>query len=488
MVNLRKNNETTSQTVAAGVFWKFSERILAQAVSLIVSIILARFILPGQYGVISIVLIFISFADVLTISGYSAALIQKKDATKVDFDTIFYCSLITSLIVYLILFISAPLIASFYSMPVLIPVVRIFSLRVIISSYNSVQHAYVSRHMLFRKFFFSTLIGTIVSGFVGVILAIKGAGVWALVAQYLTNTVIDSIVLTFTISWRPGLNFSSKSAKGLIKYGWKVLAADFSGTFFDQLRSLLIGKVYTSADLAMYDKGKQLPSLVIDNANNSIMSVLFPAISNAGGELKTVNRLSSKLIKTISCITIPLAMFLCAIAEPLILFLLTDKWSDSVIYMQILCMASAISLTSNISLQTIKAVGRSDILLKLEFIKKPVYIALLIIGMRISVFGVAITSLIYALYGTVTNSKAMAKITGYTLTAQIRDMLNGYIIGLTCAIPVFCINLFKLPAITAIIVQLIVFVAIYTVMIKWLKIVEISDMTTKVIKKIRSKK
>ncbi|MBR6166789.1 lipopolysaccharide biosynthesis protein [Candidatus Saccharibacteria bacterium] len=480
-------NKPSSSLIFSGVFWKFGERILAQSVSLVVSIVLARFLLPEQYGVIAIVLIFIAFADVLTVSGYSASLIQKKDATKVDFDSIFYCSLATSILVYLILFFCAPLIASFYSMPLLIPVIRVFSLRIIISSYNSVQHAFVSRHMLFKKFFFSTLFGTLVSGVVGIYLATKGAGVWALVAQYLTNTVIDSIVLSFTIKWHPGRNFSWLSVKGLMKFGWKVLAADFSGTFFDQLRSLLIGRAYTSADLALYNKGQQLPSLVIDNANNSIMAVLFPAIANSNDNMDRVKQLTRQLVRTISYVTIPIAALLCLVARPLIIVLLTEKWSDATIYMQLLCMAAAISLTGNISLQTVKAVGRSDILLKLEFVKKPVYVLLLVIGMNISVVAVAVTSLLYAIYSTVVNSKAMSKITGYTLSLQMRDMLKGYVVGALCCILPLAVLLLDMPPLFLVLAQGVLFIASYAVLVKVMKITEIKNMAMMIFRKVRRK-
>ena len=221
-------NEFLKGKIASGLFWKFSERVLAQFVSFIVSIVLARILLPEQYGIVSIVLIFISFADVFVTSGFSAALIQKKDANDTDFSTIFYCSLFASLIAYAILYLIAPLIAKFYNMYDLTIVIRVFSFKLIISSYNAIQHAYVSKHMVFKRFFFSTLIGTIISGFVGIILAYKGFGVWALIAQYLSNTCIDSIVLSFTIPWHPKCEFSYKSAKELIKFGTKVLIADFS--------------------------------------------------------------------------------------------------------------------------------------------------------------------------------------------------------------------------------------------------------------------
>ena len=240
--------EQKDGSIVSNLIWKFSERILAQLISFVVSIVLARILLPDEYGIISIVLVFISFADVFVTSGFSTALIQKKDANETDFSTIFYCSLLTSGAIYLFLFLIAPYVAKFYKMQMLCPVLRVLAIRLPISAYNSVQHAYVSRNMLFRKFFFSTLFGTLISGVFGIVSAVVGFGVWALVIQYLTNTIIDSIILSFTIRWRPRRLFSLPAAKKLMSYGWKILAADFSGVFFDQLITQIIGKLYMASD------------------------------------------------------------------------------------------------------------------------------------------------------------------------------------------------------------------------------------------------
>lgn len=191
------------RSVFSGLFWKFSERILAQGVSFVVSIVLARLLMPEDYGTVAMVNVFITIADVFVVSGFSTALIQKKDADDTDFSTILYCSLLVAVVIYIILFVSAPFIADFYNTPILCNVIRVFSLRMPLAAYNSVQHAYVSRHMLYKKFFYSTLFGTILSGFVGIAMAYHGLGVWALIGQYFTNSIVDTIVLSFTVEWKP---------------------------------------------------------------------------------------------------------------------------------------------------------------------------------------------------------------------------------------------------------------------------------------------
>lgn len=267
--------------VFSGLIWKFAERILAQGVSFIVSVVLARILMPSDYGIVALILVFINIANVFVTSGFSTALVQNKDANSVDFSTNFYCSFALSILVYGILFAIAPFLSQFYEMPDLALILRVFALRIPLSAYSAIQHAYVERYMIFKRYFFSTLGGTLISGVVGIMMAYNGFGAWALIAQYFTNTIVDILVLSITVPWHPEFRFSWKSAKSMMNYGWKILVADLSGTFFDQLRSLIVGKAYTSADLAFYNKGNQLPSLITTNISSSIMTVLFPAIANA---------------------------------------------------------------------------------------------------------------------------------------------------------------------------------------------------------------
>lgn len=236
------SNKALKNKVLSGLIWKFGERILAQGVSFIVSVILARMLTPDEYGIIAMVLVFISLADVFVNSGFATALIQKKDADETDFSTIFWCSLLCSFLIYSILFMCAPFIGDFYNNTSLVLIIRIFGLKVPLSVYNSIQHAYVSKYMMFKKFFFSTLFGTIISGIIGILCAYMKAGVWALVVQYLINTIVDTVILMVTVKWYPKFRFSKKSAKLLMNYGSKILLADLSGTFLDNFVIWLLEK------------------------------------------------------------------------------------------------------------------------------------------------------------------------------------------------------------------------------------------------------
>ncbi len=414
--------QNKGSSVIGGFVWKLLERFLAQLITFVVSIVLARMLSPEDYGVISIVLIFIIFADVFVTNGFGTALIQKKDATDLDFSTLFYCSFTISIIIYGVLFIMAPIIASFYKNPILVPVIRIFSLRIPISSYNSIQHAYVSRHMLFKKFFFSTLGGTLLSAFVGIGLAYRGMGVWAIVAQYLVNTVVDTIVLGFTIPWKLKFQFSKSAAKQLMGYGWKVACAALSGTFFTQLRSLIIGKFYSAADLAYYERGRSFASLATDNVSNAIMSVMFPSFANINENKIQVKKKLQQTIRIMSYVIFPIIIGIALVAKDVVRILLTDKWMSSVPYMQILSISAAVAMIGDVSLQAINAIGKSEATLKLELIKKPMYLLLLLVGIRISVLAVAVTMLMYSIYATLANVSTLNKYLEYSLLELLKDI------------------------------------------------------------------
>ena len=243
------------------------ERCGAQGVAFIVSIVLARLLDPAVYGTVALVSIFMLIMQVFVDSGMGNALIQKKDADDLDFSSVFWFNIAMCSLLYLIMFIAAPFIASFYDTPELTPLVRVLSLMLVISGMKNVQQAYVSRHMMFRIFFFSTLGGTITAAVVGIVMAYMGCGVWALVAQMLVNAAADTTILWITVKWRPKKAFSMSRLKGLFSYGWKLLISAILDTFYNELRQLIIGKMYTKSDLAQFNQGQKFPQFIVNNIN-----------------------------------------------------------------------------------------------------------------------------------------------------------------------------------------------------------------------------
>lgn len=448
----------------SGFFWKFNEQITSQLVTFLVQIVLARILSPKDYGIIALVNVFIILADIFVSSGFNTSLIQKKDANETDFSTIFYCSLIFSWFVYLVLFLLAPLIANFYQNQQLTLVIRIFAMRLPISSFNAIQQAFVARKLEFQKIFVTTTAAAIFSGLVGIGVALLGGGVWALVTQYLTNTIASAIVLFFQIPWRPKLLFSKDSAKELLSYGWKVMVADFLGSFFNQLRSLIIGRFYNSASLAYYNRGMQFPNLISSNIDTTISSVLFPFLSENANNVRELRLLIRRSIRTSSYLIMPLMLGLAVVAKPMILLILTSKWLPAVPFMQWLCISSAFSTISNTSLQAMKASGRSDVLLRIELIKKPVYLILLVVGVKVSVYAVAITMTIYSAYAAVVNMGPNWKILGYSYKEQLLDLLPAIFMSVIMASITWSVQLLGLQMIPTFILQIIVGVSSYVLL------------------------
>lgn len=447
--------------IFSGFFWKFNEQISSQLVTFIISIVLARILTPKDYGIVALINVFISLADVFVTSGFGSALIQKKDADDVDFSTIFYISEIFSIVVYMFLFFIAPYIADFYNNTDLTVIVRVLALKLPLSAFNAIQQAYVSKKMLFKKIFISTTVSSIISGIVGIIVAYLGYGIWALVVQYILNTIIISIALFVQLDWHPQLKFSWASGKPLLSYGWKIVATSFIGTFFNQLRTLLLGKMYTPAELAFYNRGQKFPELVSQNIDGTISTVLFPAISEFNDDLSKVKSMIRRSLRISTFIIMPIMFGMAATSKPIILILLTDKWISSVPYMQYLCIAGAFGTISNTNMQAISAIGRSDVLLKLELVKKPLYLILLLIGLRISVLAVAYTMLIYTICSTVMNMSPNRKLLNYKFKEQVSDILPALSLSLIMFLVVDSLTLLNLPMMIIFIIQIVVGIVIY---------------------------
>lgn len=412
-----------------GLFWAFAEKVGAQVISFVVSIVLARLLMPEEYGVISIVLVITSLCDVFVDSGFGRALIQAKDTDEQDYSSAFWCGLVVSLVIYVGLFLSAPAIGRFYRMELLGPVIRVMGLRVVLASYSSVLKAKVSRQMDFKQFFFSSLGGTLFSAVVGIVMAYSGCGVWALAAQNMVDAVVDTVVLAITVRWYPGFVFSFQRVKRLFGYGWKVLAASLIDTLYDNFRSLYIGRLYTADDLAFYTRGKQFPNLLADNINSSISSVLFPAIASQGEDKVARKTMTRRAMKTSAYILTPMLCGLAAIAEPLVVLVLTEKWLPCVPYLQILCINYALVPLQTANLQAIYACGRSDICLKLNIIKKSFGLLMVLIFARISVLAMAWAGVVSGVFSLFMNTFPNRKLIDYHLTEQLWDVAPCWLIS-----------------------------------------------------------
>lgn len=451
----------SSTNVITNFFWRFLERCGAQGVTFIVSIVLARLLDPTVYGTVALVTIFTTIMQVFVDSGMGNALIQKKDADDLDFSSVFYFNMAMCSVLYLIMFFAAPFIASFYRMPELTAIVRVLSFVVVISGVKNVQQAYVSRHLMFKRFFFSTLGGTIGAAVIGIAMAYLGFGVWALVAQMLFNAAVDTTILWITVKWRPKKMFSFQRLKSLFSYGWKLLASSLIDTVYNDLRQLIIGKKYSSVDLAYYNQGKKFPQLIVTNINTSIDSVLLPTMSKAQDDMAAVRSMTRRAIKTSTFLMMPAMIGLAVCAEPLVQLILTEKWLPCVLFLRIFCITYAFYPIHTANLNAIKAMGRSDLFLKLEIIKKTVGIIAILITMWISVQAMAYSFLVTTILNQIINSWPNKKLLNYSYLEQVKDMMPQILLSLGMGAAIYAVSFLHLSASLTLLIQIPLGVLVY---------------------------
>ena len=444
----------SKEKVLSNFVWRFAERCGAQLVTFIVSIVLARILAPEDYGQIALITVFTTIMQVFVDSGLGTALIQKKDADDLDFSSVFYFNFVVCLILYAVMFGAAPFIAGFYNDSSLTPIIRVISLTIVISGVKGIQQSYVSRNMLFKRFFYATLGGTTFSAFLGIALAYAGFGVWAIVAQQLSNTAIDTLILWLTVKWRPKRMFSWERLKGLLSFGWKMLASSLLDTVYNNIRSLIIGKMYSSSDLAYYDQGKKFPNVIVTNINTSIDSVLLPTMASTQDDAGRVKSMTRRAIKTSTYIMAPLMMGLAFCAEPIVELVLTDKWLPCIPFLRIFCITYMFYPIHTANLNAIKAMGRSDLFLKLEIAKKVVGMALLLSTMWFGVMAMAYSLLIGTVTGMIINSWPNRKLLNYSYLEQMRDILPGIALAVFMGFCVNLVSLFHLPNVATLLIQI----------------------------------
>ena len=454
-------NKSENNSTIANFIWRFTERTAAQLVTFVVSIILARILSPEYYGTIALVTVFTTILQVFVDSGLGIALIQKKDADDLDFSSVFFFNMFMCVVLYIVMYIASTYIAAFYNDKGLTPIIRFISLTIIISGVKGIQQAYVSRNMLFKRFFFSTIGGTIASAIIGIILAYRGYGVWALAIQQVSNTAIDTLILWLTVKWKPKFMFSFQRLKRLLRFGWKLLVSALLDTIYGNLRNLIIGKKYTSADLAYFDQGDKLPKAIVTNINVSIDSVLLPTMSKMQDKTEAVRTLTRRAIRISVYIVAPLMIGFACCADSLVRLVLTDKWLPCVPFIRILSVSYLFWPIHTANLNAIKAVGRSDIFLKLEVIKKAVGLALLLSTMWFGVKIMAYGLIVECLLGLIVNTWPNKKLLHYGYIDQMRDIAPSVLLSMAMGVAVYCVGLISMPEIVKVVAQITLGIVIY---------------------------
>lgn len=452
-----------SSKVFSNLIWRLAERCGAHLVSFVVSIVLARMLAPEVYGTVALITVFTTILQVFVDSGLGNALIQKKDADDLDFSTVFYTNVAFCGLLYILLFLCAPLIAEFYDDASLTSLIRVLGITIVVSGVKNIQQAYVSRNMMFKKFFFSTLGGTIAAAVAGIAMAMAGYGAWALVAQQVINVTIDTVILWITVRWRPKRVFSIRHLKNLFSYGWKLLVSSLLDIGYNNVRQLIIGKMYSSADLAYYNRGRQFPNFIVTNINSAIDSVLFPAMASVQDNRQNVKQMTRKSIKVSVYIMAPIMMGLAFTAESVVKIILTDKWLECVPYLRIFCITFMFMPIHTANLNAIKAMGRSDLFLKLEIMKKCVGIVLLLSTMWFGTMAMAYSLLVSSVCGQIINSWPNKKLLDYGYIEQLKDILPAIFLSVGMGMIVWCVSLTDLSTLSVLTIQIIVGIAIYLI-------------------------
>lgn len=456
-----KKPKSVRKRTVSNFIWRLAERAGAQIIQFIVSIVLTRLLLPEDYGTVALVFIFTQVLQVFVESGLGNALIQKKDADDLDFSSVFYFYMAWCLFLYAVSFFGAPFVAEFYHDESLTPIMRVLCIMIIISGLKNVQQAYVSRHLQFKKFFWATLAGTLLSGVAGIAVAMMGGGAWALVVQKLTNLAVDTLVLWFIIDWRPKLMFSFQRLKGLLSYGWKIMVPSVVDALYNNLSQVLIGKFYTPSELAYYNQGRRLPDLIVTNINTSIDSVLFPTLSREQDDRSRVKAMTRRAIMVSTYLMAPLMMGLAFCGNTIVTLLMTEKWLPIVPFMYIFCVTSIFFPIQSANQSAIKAMGRSDLFLKFEIIKKIVGVVALLSTIWFGVYAIALSWLGVSLFSQIINAYPNRRLLGYGYLEQLKDVLPAILLAVFMGACVHCIEFLPLPLIVTLLLQLVVGAGIY---------------------------
>lgn len=422
-----------------GTVWSSIERFSVQGVAFIVMIIMARILTPDDYGLVAMLTIFIAISQSLVDSGFSQALIRKQDRDETDNSTVFYFNIGVGIFLYFILFFCAPLIARFYDEPILIPITRVISLSVLINSFVVVQRALLTSAIDFKTQAKASMSAAIVSGIVGISMAYTGFGVWSIVWYQLTNLTVNSALLWLLSKWRPRLFYSWKSFRELFGFGSKLAASGILDTLYNNIYLIVIGKIFSAADLGYYTRASQFAQFPSSNLTGIIQRVTYPVLCSIQYDAPRLRSVYRRFLRLSAFIVFPLMMGLAAVAKPLILILLKEQWAFSIILLQIVCFSMMWYPIHSINLNLLQVKGRSDLFLRLEVIKKIMGITILCITVPMGLIAMCVGSVCSSLIALIINTHYTGKLIQVGFLTQMRDLLPTLTYSLTTGILVFCI-------------------------------------------------
>lgn len=454
------------QDTLHGIKWSAIEKFSVQGVQFVLGIMMARLLSPSDYGIVGMYTVFYAVSQTFIDSGFNNALIHKKDRTEDDYCTVFYFNIAIAAICYCLIFLGAPKIADFFHNRIICPIIRVEAVTLIINALMAVHMTRLTIAVDFRAISIRSLLSSIGSGVLGVALAYLGWGVWAIVAQGIMGSLINVVFIWFYCRWIPTKTFSRKSFHSLFTFGSKLLASGLINTLYSNLTTVIIGRFFNANDLGVYNRGTSIPGLVVNNFNGSLQRVMFPILSHFQEDDEQLIRYYRQYISMVSLCIFFLCALIAALGRPLVLCLLTDKWEGCIIYLQLAAFALMFDHLNIINHTLLLAKGRSDLFLKLELIKKPIYIAILFSAIPFGVIGICIAKIISAQIAIMMNTYYTGKFFNYGYFAQLRDFIPLFLVSVIATLPAFFISITLSPSIFSIMIGCIVAPVLYWAMLR----------------------
>lgn len=456
-----EDKKITKTSVVSALLWKALERTCSQGLNLVIQIILARILLPEDFGSIAILTAIIGYASIFVQAGLGTALIQKNNLEAKDVNTLFTGSMVVALLFYALLFLLAPFVAGKYEMPGLVWPLRVMSLTLFLSAINSIQTSLFTRQLRFKALFFRSLLAIPISGAVGILMAIKGFGLWALIFQTLVNNIVIVVYMSFDKQINIHFGFSRGSAKQLYSFSGKILLSGLVSGFSDTCRTLVIGKKYSTKELAYYDKAYTYSSLVTQIVSMSISNVMLPTFSRSQENKTALLNMVRKSVRMSSFVMFPILLCVCAAAKPFVLLLLTEKWAPAIPFFMLFCIFRMPGLISNIDKQMYYALGNSSISLYYEVFLLLTQVTTLFVTVPISVTAVAIGAFVVEMLGNFSLFIISSVKYGYNLELRFEDVRKPLINGTISALFVYSISFLQLSNLLTLMIQVVVAGIVY---------------------------
>lgn len=459
-------------TIIKSLIFKTVERFSVKGLGFIISILLARMLSPEVFGQIALITVIINLSQSIIEGGLGTALVQNKDVDDRDYSTVFYICMAMSVVIASAVFAGAPLLANYYKSPEMLLPLRVYIFSVFFSSYASILTARMQREMRFKQILYCSLTATCVSGALAVALAFAGAGIWTLVVYYFSHTLVNCIAMFVAVRWFPRLTFSVARARALYGFGWKMLVSSLLCSLYADLRSLIIGKRFSTEALGYYDRGNQIPFVISSALDSSVQSVMFPVLAKAQDDKGVLRGILHRSLTLSAFIITPAMIGLSAVSDTFIRLLLTEKWLPSVVFMEVLCIGHAASALAAPNLVAIKAMGRSDIYMKLEFIRRVIMLAVLVITVLCfdSALAMAYSYVLSAWLDTVICAIPCGRLLGYGVMAQFKDIWKTILASVVMGAAVWTVGLLTMPLFLKLVVQIAIGVIVYIILCRLMKV------------------